>query len=187
VGALSWSNGTPKGDPFSLVPSKRLIVVPIVGTGLCSDIPTACLYAPWVRSRQEQLEADLTRAWGLDPVIAAQTSQARGTRRVHEKKQRSNSHILKRENWRRGWDSNPRMEVLQTSPLGHLGTAPLPRIQWLTATTVSPTSDVLPNLLPLGSPDLPEDCQRLCSTWEEYSHPANPRVTRSQNGSCGRA
>ena len=28
------------------------------------------------------------------------------------------------ENWRRGWDSNPRMEVLQTSPLGHLGTAP---------------------------------------------------------------
>ncbi|PYU17958.1 MAG: hypothetical protein DMG30_29650, partial [Acidobacteria bacterium] len=34
-------------------------------------------YAPWVRSRQEQLEADLTRAWGLDPVIAAQTSQER--------------------------------------------------------------------------------------------------------------
>src|SRR6202008_528363 len=28
------------------------------------------------------------------------------------------------EGWRRGWDSNPRMEVLQTSPLGHLGTAP---------------------------------------------------------------
>ena len=26
--------------------------------------------------------------------------------------------------WRRGWESNPRMEVLQTSPLGHLGTAP---------------------------------------------------------------
>ena len=81
-------------------------------------------YAPWVRSRQEQLEADLTRAWGLDPVIAAQTSQARGTRQVHEKKHSSNSQILKRENWRRGWDSNPRMEVLQTSPLGHLGTAP---------------------------------------------------------------
>ena len=28
------------------------------------------------------------------------------------------------ESWRRGWESNPRMEVLQTSPLGHLGTAP---------------------------------------------------------------
>jgi hypothetical protein len=27
--------------------------------------------------------------------------------------------------WRRGWDSNPRMMVLQTIPLGHLGTAPL--------------------------------------------------------------
>ena len=26
--------------------------------------------------------------------------------------------------WRRGWESNPRMEVLQTSPLGLLGTAP---------------------------------------------------------------
>src|SRR6266436_1843526 len=80
--------------------------------------------APWVRSRQEQLEADLTRAWQLDPVIAAQTSQTRGTRQVHGKKRRSKSQILKRENWRRGWDSNPRMEVLQTSPLGHLGTAP---------------------------------------------------------------
>jgi hypothetical protein len=43
-----------------------------------------------------QLEADLTRACGRDPVIAAPTSQARGTRRVHEKQQRSNSHILKR-------------------------------------------------------------------------------------------
>src|SRR5215469_7774219 len=42
-------------------------------------------YAPWVRSRQEQLGADLTRAWRLDPVIAAQTSQTRGTRRVHGK------------------------------------------------------------------------------------------------------
>jgi len=72
-------------------------------------------YAPWVRSRQEQLEADLTRAWQLDPVIAAQTSQTRGTRQVHGKKRRSKSQILKRENWRRGWDSNPRMEVLQTS------------------------------------------------------------------------
>ncbi len=29
------------------------------------------------------------------------------------------------ENWRRGWDLNPRMEVLQTSPLNLLGTAPL--------------------------------------------------------------
>src|SRR2546421_8978064 len=32
--------------------------------------------------------------------------------------------VVIRKAWRRGWDSNPRMEVLQTSPLGHLGTAP---------------------------------------------------------------
>src|SRR6267378_4117465 len=29
------------------------------------------------------------------------------------------------ENWRRGWDLNPRVMVLQTIPLDHLGTAPL--------------------------------------------------------------
>jgi hypothetical protein len=26
-------------------------------------------YAPWVRSRQEQLEADLARAWSRDPLV----------------------------------------------------------------------------------------------------------------------
>src|SRR5579862_230717 len=36
----------------------------------------------------------------------------------------SKLEISSRNVWRRGWDSNPRMEVLQTSPLGHLGTAP---------------------------------------------------------------
>ena len=81
-------------------------------------------YAPWVRSRQEQLEADLARALSRDPVIAAQTSQERGTLQVHGKNGGRKSQIPKPENWRRGWDSNPRMEVLQTSPLGHLGTAP---------------------------------------------------------------
>jgi hypothetical protein len=30
-------------------------------------------YAPWVRSRQEQLEADLTNAWSRDPVINAES------------------------------------------------------------------------------------------------------------------
>jgi integrase/recombinase XerD len=53
-------------------------------------------YAPWVRSRQEQLEADLTRAWSLDPVIAAQiqrTGYTAGTRekqssQVFEKRRR---------------------------------------------------------------------------------------------------
>src|ERR1700679_1806292 len=36
---------------------------------------------------------------------------------------RDKNHTKQRA-WRRGWESNPRMEVLQTSPLGHLGTAP---------------------------------------------------------------
>jgi len=44
-------------------------------------------YAPWVRSRQEQLEADLTNAWSRDPLIALET---RGTRGVHGKNHRPN-------------------------------------------------------------------------------------------------
>jgi len=38
-------------------------------------------YAPWVRSRQEQLEADLTNAWKNDPVISSVNEvHARDTR-----------------------------------------------------------------------------------------------------------
>jgi integrase len=44
-------------------------------------------YAPWVRSRQEQLEADLENAWKRDPVIH---SEAGGTRQVHGKNRRPN-------------------------------------------------------------------------------------------------
>jgi integrase len=41
-------------------------------------------YSPWVRSRQEQLEADLQRAWGEDPVALMQT---KGTLQVHGKEE----------------------------------------------------------------------------------------------------
>jgi integrase len=44
-------------------------------------------YSPWVRARQEQLEADLASAWSRDPVIALQTQ---GTRGVHGKNRRPN-------------------------------------------------------------------------------------------------
>jgi integrase/recombinase XerD len=44
-------------------------------------------YSPWVRSRQEQLEADLQRAWSDDPVALMQT---KGTREVHRKEERIN-------------------------------------------------------------------------------------------------
>ena len=44
-------------------------------------------YAPWVRSRQEQLEADLQHAWEHDPLALMQT---KGTPQVHEKSRRIN-------------------------------------------------------------------------------------------------
>jgi integrase/recombinase XerD len=44
-------------------------------------------YSPWVRSRQEQLEQDLHRAWSQDPVALMQT---KGTPEVHEKAERIN-------------------------------------------------------------------------------------------------
>ncbi len=44
-------------------------------------------YSPWIRSRQEQLEADIQRAWADDPVIA---SQMAGTKQVQFPKGRVN-------------------------------------------------------------------------------------------------
>jgi integrase/recombinase XerD len=44
-------------------------------------------YSPWIRSRQEQLEADVQRAWAEDPVIA---SQMAGTKQVQFPRQRVN-------------------------------------------------------------------------------------------------
>lgn len=44
-------------------------------------------YAPWVRSRQDQLEADLANAWSRDPFLVLQT---KGTRDVHGKARRIN-------------------------------------------------------------------------------------------------
>ena len=39
-------------------------------------------YAPWVRARQEQLEADVRRSWAADPIVFAET---KGTQKVHGK------------------------------------------------------------------------------------------------------
>ena len=39
-------------------------------------------YSPWVRSRQEQLEADLQRAWERDPIVLMET---KGTQEVRGK------------------------------------------------------------------------------------------------------
>ena len=68
-------------------------------------------YAPWVRARQEQLEADLASAWSRDPVVQFETQ---GTPEVHGKTSGTKSLSREGKEWRRGWESNPRMEVLQT-------------------------------------------------------------------------
>ncbi|HLE36700.1 MAG TPA: tyrosine-type recombinase/integrase [Candidatus Acidoferrales bacterium] len=44
-------------------------------------------YSPWVRSRQEQLEQDLQRAWSQDPIALMET---KGTPEVQEKNGRIN-------------------------------------------------------------------------------------------------
>jgi integrase/recombinase XerD len=38
-------------------------------------------FAPWTRSRQEQIERDLRASWAEDPVVLGQT---KGTPQVHE-------------------------------------------------------------------------------------------------------
>ena len=71
-------------------------------------------YNHWVRSRQEQLEADVARAWKLDPVLKTKNF---GTNQVHFSEGVGELNENKGQNWRRGWESNPRIKVLQTSPL----------------------------------------------------------------------
>jgi integrase/recombinase XerD len=44
-------------------------------------------YSPWVRARQEQLEADLEGAWQRDPMALLET---KGTPEVHQTKERIN-------------------------------------------------------------------------------------------------
>jgi hypothetical protein len=44
-------------------------------------------YAPWTQSRQDQIEADLARAWSQDPVALLET---KGTLRVREERARYN-------------------------------------------------------------------------------------------------
>ena len=44
-------------------------------------------YAPWVRARQEQLEADVRATWGRDPLALA---AAKGTPEVHRNKEAVN-------------------------------------------------------------------------------------------------
>jgi hypothetical protein len=43
-------------------------------------------YSPWVKARQDQVEANVMRAWETDPLIVAQPrTRTGGVREVHEK------------------------------------------------------------------------------------------------------
>ena len=61
---------------LSGVPLERVSVLP----GHASIKVTEKHYAPWIRARQEQLEADLERSWARDPIVLAET---KGTPEVH--------------------------------------------------------------------------------------------------------
>jgi integrase len=47
-------------------------------------------YNPWVRSRREQLEADVARAWQQDPLLTEKNDENLGTNHVHLGKGRPN-------------------------------------------------------------------------------------------------
>ena len=99
---------------LAAVPIERVAIL----LGHQSVKVTEKYYAAWTASRQRQIEADLQLAWDRDPIVLLET---KGTPRYTEKPKPSTA---KGKFWRRGWELNPRMEVLQTSPLGLLGTAP---------------------------------------------------------------
>jgi integrase len=61
---------------MSNVPIERVSVL----LGHTSIRVTEKHYSPWIRARQEQLEADLERSWARDPIVLAET---KGTRAVH--------------------------------------------------------------------------------------------------------
>lgn len=63
---------------LSGVPLERVSVL----LGHTSIKVTEKHYAPWIRARQEQLEADLERSWARDPIVLAHT---KGTLEVHGK------------------------------------------------------------------------------------------------------
>jgi integrase len=62
------------------VPMKRVSIL----LGHTSIRVTERHYSPWIRARQEQLEADITRVLSHDPLLVLESQpQTKGTRGVH--------------------------------------------------------------------------------------------------------
>jgi hypothetical protein len=64
-------------------------------------------YNPWVHARQQQLEADLERAWARDPMYFQEERVTRGLRGNPEA---VNWFNIEGKNWYPGWESNPHEE-----------------------------------------------------------------------------
>jgi integrase len=84
LGKVSNGNAHRFRDTFAVelllagVPLERVSVL----LGHQSIRVTERHYAPWTRSRQEQLESDLQKAWSEDPIALLED---KGTPEVHEK------------------------------------------------------------------------------------------------------
>ena len=92
---------------LSAADSSSLFYGTCAGLGHQSVRITEKHYAPWVRSRQEQLEADLANAWSRDPLVLLQSG-------VHQRYTPSGApttHLSSiSKDWCPGWESNPHEE-----------------------------------------------------------------------------
>jgi hypothetical protein len=67
-------------------------------------------YSPWVRARQEQLEADVRRTWEIS------VRETKETAKEHGKPDALMRLRCKEIGWRRGWDSNLRANSSAAPP-----------------------------------------------------------------------
>ncbi len=58
--------------------------------------------------------ADVARTWAHDPVLVQKIPVQNGYRLIESGRKPMKTNW---KSWRRGWESNPRIKVLQTSPL----------------------------------------------------------------------
>jgi hypothetical protein len=93
--------------PFTTVRCARSPPIASVMLGHQSIRVTERHYNPWVHARQQQLEADLERAWARDPMYFQEERVTRGLRGNPEA---VNWFNIEGKNWYPGGDSNPHEE-----------------------------------------------------------------------------